>query len=203
MTHQCIAVSTQASLPSFLNQSGHVARRRRFVRSLILGRKFRVTKEIIFCNEGIRSVTKLYAQAGFPNSFCAFCEQPTNMAAQFSGPIAQGSDEGGNLDDTEDISEKMAGLQKMRVALVILTSQETSKLLSRRQRVAGKEIEVMCAERDLHDGGDVDANRLRLDELYREDAVLRQVLRESEQEIERMEDLMTKINADIAALCQA
>jgi hypothetical protein len=97
----------------------------------------------------------------------------------------------------------MAGLQKMRVALVILTSQETSKLLSRRQRVAGKEIEVMCAERELHEGGDVEVSRLRLDELYREDALLRQALRESEQEIEKMEGLMAKINADIAALWQS
>ena len=105
--------------------------------------------------------------------------------------------------DAADHSDKMAHLQKMRVALVILTSQETSKLLSRRQRVAGKEIEVMCAERDLHDGADFDANRLRLDELYREDAILRQALKETEDEIEKMEGLMTKINADIAALCQS
>lgn len=104
---------------------------------------------------------------------------------------------------TEDIAERMADLQKMRVALVILTSQETAKLLSRRQRVAGKEIEVMCAERDLHEGEESDAGREALDELYREDALLRQALRESEQEIEKMESLMAKINADIAALCQS
>ncbi len=105
--------------------------------------------------------------------------------------------------DAEDVSDRMADLQKMRVAVVILTSQETSRLLSRRQRVAGKEIEVMCAERDLHAGADTDADRERLDALYREDAVLRQALSESEQEIEKMEVLMAKINADIAALCQS
>jgi DNA transposition AAA+ family ATPase len=95
----------------------------------------------------------------------------------------------------------MAELQKMRIALVLLTSQETSKLLSRRQRVAGKEIEVMCAERDL----DADANgdRALLDSLYREDAVLKQALQETEQDIERLEELTRKVNADIAALCQA
>ncbi len=120
-----------------------------------------------------------------------------------SGPTADRSGEGGQVADADEISEKMAGLQKMRVALVILTSQETSKLLSRRQRVAGKEIEVMCAERDLHEGGDFDANTARLDELYREDAQLKQDLRETEQEIEKMEGLMAKINADIAALWQA
>ncbi len=107
------------------------------------------------------------------------------------------------MTDADDNSEKMAGLQKLRVALVILTSQETSKLLSRRQRVAGKEIEVMCAERDLHEDGDFESRRQALDELYREDAILRQSLRELEQEIERMEGLMAKINADIAALCQS
>jgi hypothetical protein len=105
--------------------------------------------------------------------------------------------------DATDMSDKMAGLQKMRVALVILTSQETSKLLSRRQRVAGKEIEVLCAERDLHEAGGADVGRERLDALYREDAVLRQALKESEQDIEKMEALMAKINADISALCQS
>lgn len=100
-----------------------------------------------------------------------------------------------------DISDKMAELQKMRVALVILTSQETSKLLSRRQRVAGKEIEVMCAERDLHE--DPDGDRTLLETLYHEDAVLRRALHETEQDIERMEGLMVQVNADIAALCQA
>lgn len=105
--------------------------------------------------------------------------------------------------DIADPSVKMAELQKMRVALVILTSQETSKLLSRRQRVAGKEIEVMCAERDLHESDDKDASRAVLDALYVADAILRQELRESEQDIERMEGLMTQINADIAALCQS
>lgn len=105
--------------------------------------------------------------------------------------------------DAADNSDRMTDLQKMRVALVILTSQETSKLLSRRQRVAGKEIEVMCAERDLHEGGNSDADQRRLEELYREDAILRQALLETEQEIEKMEGLMAKINTDIAALCQS
>ena len=109
---------------------------------------------------------------------------------------------GDQVVDVTDISGKMADLQKMRVALVILTSQETSKLLSRRQRVAGKEIEVMCAERDLHQGLP-GASREALDALYTQDAVLRQQLQETEAEIEKMEGLMVKINADIASLCQS
>jgi hypothetical protein len=103
--------------------------------------------------------------------------------------------------DAADYSEKMAELQRMRVALVVLTSTETSKLLSRRQRVAGKEIEVMCAERDLD--ADSDGDRALLEALYREDTALRDALRETEQDIERLEELMAKVNADIAALCQA
>ena len=105
------------------------------------------------------------------------------------------------MPDAADYSDKMADLQKMRVALIILTSQETSKLLSRRQRVAGKEIEVMCAERDLH--VDPDGDRTLLDALYGEDVVLKKALHETEQDIERLEGLMVKVSADIAALCQA
>ncbi|MGQ0563931.1 MAG: hypothetical protein ACT4OK_02530 [Gemmobacter sp.] len=105
------------------------------------------------------------------------------------------------MPDAADYSDRMAELQKMRVALVILISQETAKLLSRRQRVAGKEIEVMCAERDLQDAAEAD--RGPLEELYREDASLQQALRETELDIERLEALMVKVNADIASLCQA
>lgn len=105
------------------------------------------------------------------------------------------------MHDAEDNSDRMAELQKMRVALVLLTSEETSKLLSRRQRVAGKEIEVMCAERDLDADASIDQSLL--DRLYHEDAVLKAALQETEKDIERLEELMRKVNADIAALCQA
>jgi len=97
----------------------------------------------------------------------------------------------------------MAELQRMRVALVLLLSEENSRLLSRRQRVAGKEIELMCAERDLEQGKDPEGVRQRLDELYLEDAVVRKALSETEQEIERMEGLMARVDADISALCQS
>ncbi len=105
--------------------------------------------------------------------------------------------------DAADISARMADLQKMRVAMVILISQETSKLLSRRQRVAGKEIEVMCAERDLAEGADADHDQQALDALYAQEEVVRLALTETEQEIQRMEEVMAKIDADIAKLCQA
>lgn len=122
--------------------------------------------------------------------------------ARFRDRAAGRQSRRGRLSDGSDVSGKMADLQKMRVALVILTSQETSKLLSRRQRVAGKEIEVMCAERDVHEQGDA-ASQERLDQLMEEDARLRAALRETEEDIEKMEATMARINADIAALCQA
>lgn len=105
--------------------------------------------------------------------------------------------------DAEAFSGKMGELQKLRVTLVILLSQENSKLLSRRQRVAGKEIEVMCAERDVAAALDAMVAQTTLGALYVEDTALRQALDETEQEIHRMEAVMIKIDADIAALCQS
>jgi hypothetical protein len=105
--------------------------------------------------------------------------------------------------DASDFSDRMAELQRMRVALVVLTSQETAKLLSRRQRVAGKEIEVMTAERDHAMGITADGGGPTLEVLYREDAELRKEMAEVEADIARLDILMAKVTADIAALCQA
>ena len=105
--------------------------------------------------------------------------------------------------DAEAFSGKMGDLQKLRVTVVILISQENSRLLSRRQLVAGKEIEVMCAERDLEQGGATPAHQEQLDALCQEDTALRQALSETETEIHKLETLMAKIDADIAALCQS
>ncbi len=116
---------------------------------------------------------------------------------------AGGSDGDSQVADPAEISDRMVELQKMRVALILATSAATSKLLSRRQRVSGKEIEVMCAERDLAGGADSAADRLQLEALHSEDAVLKQALAETEQDIAKLEDLMAQVNADIAALCQS
>lgn len=105
--------------------------------------------------------------------------------------------------DPTDLSMRMAELQRMRVALVILISQETSKLLSRKQRVAGKEIEVMCAERDLHEGTGIDCNQQTLDALYDQERAVRADLEATEAEIRQMEDVLAKIDTDISRLCQA
>ena len=107
------------------------------------------------------------------------------------------------MTDAAEFSGEMGNLQKLRVTVVILISQENSKLLSRRQRVAGKEIEVMCAERDLHQGDDPEAAQTLLGALYEQDNALRQDLAGTEQEILRLEALMAKIDVDIAALCQS
>jgi hypothetical protein len=105
--------------------------------------------------------------------------------------------------DPADLSIRMAELQRMRVALVILLSQENSKLLSKRQRVAGKEIEVMCAERDLHEGTEIDRNQQVLNALYDQERTVRAELEHAESEIRQMEDVLAKIDTDISRLCQA
>lgn len=103
------------------------------------------------------------------------------------------------MSDLEQISGKMSELQKLRVAVVTLLCQENCKLLSRRQRVAGKEIEVMCAERDLAGSADQSA----LEKIYLEQSFAQEALAETEQEAERLEALLARIGADISALCQS
>ena len=107
------------------------------------------------------------------------------------------------MTDAETFSGRMGELQKLRVAVVILLSQENSRLLSRRQRVAGKEIEVMCAERDLDQGGATPAYAERLAMVCAEDTALRQDLSETEAEVHKLETLLARIDTDIAALCQS
>ncbi|MDZ4312676.1 MAG: hypothetical protein U1A24_19185 [Cypionkella sp.] len=107
------------------------------------------------------------------------------------------------MSDIKQISDKMAELQKLRVAVVTLLCQENCKLLSRRQRVAGKEIEVMCGERDLIGMADQVAAQAALDQLYLEQRSAQLALAETEQETERLETLLARIGADISALCQS
>lgn len=107
------------------------------------------------------------------------------------------------MSDIEQISDKMAELQKLRVAVVTLLCQENCKLLSRRQRVAGKEIEVMCAERDLIGSTDQVAAQTSLEQLCLEQSAAQLALAETEQEAEKLEALLARIGADISALCQS
>ena len=109
----------------------------------------------------------------------------------------------GHMSDIEQISDTMGELQKLRVAVVGLLCQENCKLLSKRQRVAGKEIEVMCAERDLIESVDQSAAQAALDQLYLEQSSAQQALAETEQEAEKLEALLARIGADISALCQS
>lgn len=97
-------------------------------------------------------------------------------------------------------SEKMQKMQQMRVTLVLLLSEENTKLLSQRQRVSGKEIEIMCAERDHA------ANTLPtsvLEQIYAEEQIIREALESTETEIERMEQVLAKIDIDIGKMCQS
>lgn len=107
------------------------------------------------------------------------------------------------MDDANEFPVRMAELQRMRVALVLLLSQETSRLLSRRQRVAGKEIELMCAERDLEAEPGNDRSLRALDVLQGQDRAAKAELAQTEGEIRRMEDILARIDADISRLCQA
>lgn len=102
-----------------------------------------------------------------------------------------------------DPLERMILLQKMRITTVIRLTQENSMLLSMRQRVAGKEIEVMVAERDLereegHDGepGVLQRARAEFDQLQL-------LLDRQERAVTTMEQTLKQIDGDIAALCQS
>ena len=108
-----------------------------------------------------------------------------------------------DVSGTSEFSIRMAELQRMRVALVVLLSQETSKLLSRRQRHAGKEIEVLCAERDVTNDAKSEINLRALDVLQGQERAARAELAETEGEIRRMEEILARIDADISRLCQA
>ncbi|MCG6903035.1 MAG: hypothetical protein LJE68_10170 [Rhodobacter sp.] len=84
--------------------------------------------------------------------------------------------------------------------MVLLLGEETSKMLSKRQRASGKEIEVMCAERDSAEG---DMTPAELEKLYSDDRFAKQELADTEAEITRMEKVLARIDADIAAMCQS
>ncbi len=104
------------------------------------------------------------------------------------------------MGDANSFSDKMQKLQQMRVAMVLLLSAENSKVMSQRQRASGKEIEVMCAERDAADGPAASAE---LDRLYAEDRAAKDAVAETDAEIARMEEILAKIDADISATCQS
>lgn len=105
--------------------------------------------------------------------------------------------------DAAETQERMLGLQKMRVTLVIMLSQETTKLLSRQQRLAGKEIELLCAERDLEALPEDGSLHKALARAKHEHSSARELLKVTEDEITRMEELLAKVDADIGALCQS
>ncbi len=104
------------------------------------------------------------------------------------------------MGDAHSFSEKMQKLQQMRVAMVLLLSAENSKVMSQRQRASGKEIEVMCAERDAAEGP---LASVELDRFYAEERTAKDAVAETEAEISRMEDVLAKIDADISAMCQS
>jgi hypothetical protein len=107
---------------------------------------------------------------------------------------------GGEMSETSSHSDKMQKLQQMRVTLVLLLSEENTKLMSQQQRVSGKEIEVMCAERNHADGT---SSSGALEQVYEEDRVAKDALNEIITEIDRMEDILAKIDVDIGEMRQS
>lgn len=105
--------------------------------------------------------------------------------------------------DAAETQQRMLGLQKMRVTLVVMLSQENTRLLSRQQRLAGKEIELLCAERDLEALPDDPALNRAVTRARHEQASAQELLTVAEEEIARMEGLLAKVDADIGALCQS
>ncbi|MGC1429387.1 MAG: hypothetical protein WA822_12415, partial [Albidovulum sp.] len=59
------------------------------------------------------------------------------------------------------------------------------------------------AERDMAEGQKSPDGDAALERLYQEDRIVREAAAETEREIEKMERTLAKIDADIAALCQA
>lgn len=105
--------------------------------------------------------------------------------------------------DKEQLSGSMIELQNLRIAVVTLLCQQNSVLLSRRQRVAGKEIDVLCAERDLVGAADLAPLQAALAQTLLEQKAAQQQVAETEQELAKLESVLAQINADISALCQS
>ena len=102
---------------------------------------------------------------------------------------------------TADHPDRMFLLQKMRITTVIRLTQENAMVLTFRQRVAGKEIEVMAAERDA---GTIKAlTREEMIQLLSESEQTQEQLAHQERTVLDMEQTLKQIDGDIAAMCQS
>ena len=102
-----------------------------------------------------------------------------------------------------DTTSRMMTLQKARITTVIKLTQENAMVLSLRQRVGGKEIEVMVVDRaaslaarlgePLPDRGDSESDL----------EALRLQLARHVQVVLNMEETLKNLDGEIAALCQS
>lgn len=103
-----------------------------------------------------------------------------------------------------DTAIRMMALQKARITMVIKLTQENAMVLSLRQRVAGKEIEMMVVERaadlgeKLGGGGDAD-----IEVAEAELSTARSLLARHMSAADDMEQTLKRLDADIAALRQS
>ena len=119
--------------------------------------------------------------------------------------------------------DQMFALQKRRLGIVIRLTQENAMVLTLQQRVAGKEIEVMVAERMAQDAAafdlaQVDLAKVELAQVElakvelaqaeilktaREHAQMQELLEHHERTVAAMDASLKQIDSDIAALCQS
>ena len=114
--------------------------------------------------------------------------------------------------------DQMFALQKRRLGIVIRLTQENAMVLTLQQRVAGKEIEVMVAERMARDAAAFDLAQVDLAQVElaqvelaraeilktaREHAQMQELLAHHERTVAAMDASLKQIDSDIAALCQS
>ncbi len=101
--------------------------------------------------------------------------------------------------------DPMFVLQKHRLGIVIRLTQENAMVLTLQQRVAGKEIEVLVAERHTDTGFEKGFVSVpdALAQVLREQEQMRELLELHERTVAEMEASLKQIDNDIAALCKS
>ena len=99
--------------------------------------------------------------------------------------------------------DQMFALQKQRLGIVIRLTQENAMVLTLQQRVAGKEIEVMVAERTAQGAADYHLAQAEVLKTVREHAQMQELLEHHERTVADMDASLKQIDSDIAALCQS
>jgi hypothetical protein len=99
--------------------------------------------------------------------------------------------------------DKMFALQKQRLGIVIRLTQENAMVLTLQQRVAGKEIEVLVAERHAAEGAGFGSAPEDIVQIMREHEQMQELLEHHERTVAGMETQLKEIEGEIATLCQS